>query len=252
MATKIERAVRKDQKFRDYATQKTTELNRESLWRFKDERKIAMLQVACNPFDPDELSDLFNAVLGDYRSGLDHLIYEYAEAKGLKAGGSGFLIRDHINDIRATVERWEWPESNTDEIVNFFDSIQPYKDPKYKPLEVFSQLRNTDEHRFIVVPTPMPNPECWVHLWTSNGAAVHIARNPNIGFNKWAHKFSYDDPIHEKSIFEHRILVRFEVEDSSRSTFIKADALSLLTDLKGIIPLIASDFRQQLGLYLFE
>lgn len=245
MATRIERAVIKDQDFRDYATKKTTELNNESKWRIKGDFKTAILQVACDPFDHDKLSDLFNAVLGDYRSGLDHLVYDYANSRGLKANKTSFLIRDHINDIRSNVEMWEWPQNNTDDLVNFFDSVQPYKDSRYNSLKVLSQLRNTNEHRFIIVPTPIPNPKCLVHQWVSNGATIGKSMNPNMSFNKWAHKFSFDTPINEKTKFEHEILVRFEVEDSSRQNLIKVDVLSLLTDLKNIIPQIESDFRQK-------
>lgn len=100
MNWKLNNAINKDSEFLKYINRMTNSLNNESHWIIDESNRKFIFQIAANPFDEEVMQIYFSEILSLYRSGLDHLISNYALKNNLEIKNSSFPIRMDDKSLR--------------------------------------------------------------------------------------------------------------------------------------------------------
>lgn len=257
------RARRSEAQFRSYATERQGEVNRTSGWI--RENNVVRFKVGPNPFDKDILEEYFDDYLGNYRSGLDRMIFTYCKFHGQNANSSEFPIRDTREKLEKRVRGWQgWDAVHKQKIFEFIELHSPFTDSsQYGSLVSLSKLRNTSEHREEIVPIPDVKVDKDVRIYSQNGSVnftLHspINQDPHRAWNVndydaearfgefYGVGYEANSPVRYKGV----VRVRFEAVDPTDNTFAPVDVLKFMTTTTAAISKIEEDFMNEFD-YLF-
>ncbi|MDT0188880.1 hypothetical protein [Rothia terrae] len=241
MNWKLKNAINKDSEFLKYINRMTNSLNNESRWIIDESNRKFIFQIAANPFDEEVMQIYFSEILSLYRSGLDHLISNYALKNNLEIKNSSFPIRMDDKSLRIWRKILKWPDEHSIPVTDFLRQYQPYVNSKYYFLKDLKDFRDTDEHRVSIIPSPHAQPYFGLDIPVSFDART----NKRNDFNKWAIKIKLREEMPEGLELKKFVSVIFTVKDETRNPVLKTQLLPLLENLRVHIPELVYKFNQK-------